>query len=160
VGVHWQEPQIISSDFALHDGTTVGIADGVDDQVTVWSNGSGEILISLQQSKVGELNVWSSPINVSKSPSDISVHPQITLGNDGISHVVWSENGDIWYNRCENNACDDPIMLSKRNQFCSSGFSDTYSDWPVIALAKDNINDCLAGKRGCRMLPGRQKRIG
>ena len=137
-GVHWQESQIISSDFALHDGTTVGIAAGVDDQVTGWSNGIGEILISLQQSKVDELNVWSSPINVSKSPSDISVHPQITLGNDGISHVVWSENGDIWYNRFENNVCDDPIMLSKRNQFCSSGFRDIYSDWPVIALAKDN----------------------
>lgn len=137
-GIHWQESQIISSDLPLQGGTTVGIAISVDDPVTVWSNGIGEILISFQHSRVDGLNVWSRPINVSKSPTNISVHPQVILGNDGTSHVVWSENGDIWYNQCENATCDDPIILSKRNQFCSSEIRGTNSDWPVIALSKDD----------------------
>ena len=137
-GVHWQDSQMISSDLYSQDGTNLGIATGGDDLVTVWSNGIGEILVTFQQSRTDELNIWSSPVNVSMSLLDKSIHPQVALGNDGTSHVVWSENGEIWYNRCEKKVCDDPIELTRGNQFCTSVSTDAHSDWPVIALSKDN----------------------
>ena len=67
----------------------------------------------------GDPQSGTVPLTVSKSPQEISQHPQVVLGNDGEAYVIWSENGEIWYNRCENGACGEPINLTNGEEKCA-----------------------------------------
>lgn len=137
VGVHWQESEMVSSDLLSQGGTAIGLAADPQDLVTTWSNGSGEILLTFQHYEADEITMWTSPINVSISPLVESIHPQVALGSDGEAHVVWSENNEIWYNRCNSNLCEDPVSLTRGNKACAPGSNLTQSDWPAIALYQD-----------------------
>src|SRR4030042_3305910 len=138
-GVHWRVSRMVSSDLLSPDGTAIGLAAGPQDLVIAWSNASGDILHAFQLSGEDELIIWSDPINVSNSPLAKSLHPQVALGSDGSTHVVWSENGEIWYNRCQNNSCENPVSLTRGNQTCTSGSTHSQSDWPAISLAQNSI---------------------
>ena len=134
--VHWQESRMMTSDLLPQGRTTLGLAVGPKDLVTTWSNGSGEILLTSQQPGADEIAIWNAPINVSMSPQVESIHPQVALGSDGDAHVVWSENGEIWYNHCQSNICDDPVSLTKGKQACAPDSTLAQSDLPAIALAQ------------------------
>ena len=136
-GVHWIESQLISNDIAPQDGTTVGLAVGPQIMATTWSNGSGEILLTFQRYTTEGSKTWSGPINVSKNPQAISKHPQVVLGKDDEAYVIWSENGDIRYNRCQNSSCGEPITLTKGGQACAMVTTTAQNDWPALALAED-----------------------
>ncbi len=136
-GVHWQESHVISADLANQEGTTLGLAAGSQIMAATWSNGVGEIVLAFQQSAAGGSTIWNGPITVSKSPQEISQHPQVVLGSDGVSNVIWSENGEIWYNRCQNSACGEPISLTKGKQACVPDSMTAQNDWPAVALNND-----------------------
>jgi MFS family permease len=129
-GIQWQESHQISADLSSQDGKFIGMASNPQELATTWSDSAGEILLATQQSTASDLTVWSGPINVSKSPQTESLHSQVALGENGTAHVVWSENGEIWYNQCQAGACATPVALTGGEQACSPG----QNDWPVIAL--------------------------
>ncbi len=136
-GVHWQESQVISTDISTQDGTTLGLAAGPQAMATTWSNSSGEIQLVFQQFTVEGFMISSVSFNVSKSSQEKSQHPQVALGNDGEAHVIWSANGEIWYNRCQNNSCEEPINLTRSKQACSIDSTKVQNDWPSLAIAED-----------------------
>jgi len=37
---------------------------------------------------------WSAPSRISDTPSDA---PQIVIDAQGVSHIVWVTNGDVYY---------------------------------------------------------------
>ncbi len=133
-GIHWQASHQISSDLLTNDGTALGLSAGPQGLVVTWSNSTGEILLASQKSGAEALTVWSGPVDVSKSPQTASLHSQAALGADGSAYVVWSESGEIWYNRCQGNACGDPVKLTGDDDVCSEGSTPAQNDWPVIAL--------------------------
>lgn len=133
-GIHWQASHQISSDLLSEGGNILGLAAGPKGLVTAWSNGAGEILLASQQSGAEDLTLWSGPLTVSSSPQVASLHSQVALGDDGSAYVVWSENGEVWYNRCQGNACGDPVRLTGDDQACSEDSMPAQNDWPVIAL--------------------------
>jgi hypothetical protein len=133
-GIHWQESQKVSSDISSSDETIIGLAVSSKEFVTSWSNSAGEILLAFQQSGAEDLTVLIGPVDVSKSPQAESLHSQAALGEDGLAHVVWVENGEIWYNRCQGNECGDPVRLTGDEQACPEGSSPAQNDWPVVAL--------------------------
>jgi phosphatidylserine/phosphatidylglycerophosphate/cardiolipin synthase-like enzyme len=137
-GVRWNASQLISSDLLSHGNPTVGIAAKENDLVAVWSNGIGEILIAYQNSSNSGQVIWSDPVNISKSPAEISVNPQVALGSDGTAYIVWSENGEILFSRCEKNECSIPTNLTLGNQFCKSSAINFQNNWPVVALARND----------------------
>ena len=136
-GVHWQESHVISTDVSAQDGTTLGLAAGPQAMVTTWSNDSGEILLAFRQSVEDGLTIWNGPITVSNSLQNASVHPQVALGLDGQAHVIWSEDGEIWYNRCQNSECEEPFSLTRGEQDCTTGSTQAQNDWPTLAIAED-----------------------
>jgi len=138
VGVSWQESKLVSSDLIRTDNTTIGLSVSSKDQIIVWSNESGEILFTNQQFNTDSQTIWGTPINVSTSPNNQSVHPQVALRSDGTAYIVWSENGDIWFNTCQKNRCEIPVNLTSRKPSCTFESTSTENDWPAIALAQDN----------------------
>jgi len=136
-GVHWLESHLISNDITSQDGATVGLAVGPQIMAATWPNGSGEILLAFQQSTVEGSMIWNGPINVSKNSQEKSQHPQVVLGNDGEAYVIWSENGEIWFNRCQNSSCGEPISLAADGQACATASTTAQNDWPAFALAED-----------------------
>jgi phosphatidylserine/phosphatidylglycerophosphate/cardiolipin synthase-like enzyme/MFS family permease len=137
-GVHWQASQKLSSDLPLADRTTIGLAAGPQGIAAAWSNISGEILLAYQQSDADGITKWSSPINVSMSSLAESIHPQVAIGSDGDTHIVWSENNEIWYNHCQSNKCEIPAILTRASLACAPGSSFAQNEWPAIALTREN----------------------
>jgi phosphatidylserine/phosphatidylglycerophosphate/cardiolipin synthase-like enzyme len=136
-GIHWLDSLMISNDISSQEGTTLGLA--VEPQVMAgtWSNGSGEILLAFQQTAVEGSIIWNAPIAVSKNSQGIAQHPQVALGNDGIAYVVWSGDGEIWFNRCQNSSCGEPINLTTGEKACTIDSSTAKNDWPAITLSED-----------------------
>lgn len=133
-GVHWQESQVISSDVSSQDGTTLGLAAGPQIMAATWSNGSRQIMLASQLSTAEGSMAWSGPVVVSINQRGTSKNPQLVLGKDGEAYVVWSENGEILYNRCQNGKCGVSVNLTKGGQACLVD-STSQNDWPVIAFA-------------------------
>jgi hypothetical protein len=135
-GVQWLDSHVISTDIAPRGGMTLGLAAGPQAMAATWSNGSGEILLAFQQSTLNGSIVWSGPTNVSQGQLGQSQHSQVVLGTAGAAYVVWSENDEIWYNRCTNSSCDKPINLTIGTQACGMGSSTAQNDWPALALTE------------------------
>ena len=136
-GIHWQEPHVISTDIATQDGTTLGMAVRSKILAATWSNGAGEIVLALKQSLEGSSAIWSGPIIVSNNPQKTALHPQVVLGIDGEANVIWSENGEIWYNTCQNSTCGESISITAGEQVCANDSKTGQNDWPAIAQAPD-----------------------
>jgi phosphatidylserine/phosphatidylglycerophosphate/cardiolipin synthase-like enzyme len=135
-GIHWLDSQVISTDIAPQEWTTLGLAAGPQVMAATWSNGSGEILLSYQQSTADGSTVWNVPINVSQDPKEPSRNPQLVLGTDGEAYIIWSDNGEIWYNHCQKSACGKPISLTIGTQSCATGSTTAQNDWPALALTE------------------------
>jgi hypothetical protein len=128
---------VVSTDVSAQDGTTLGLAVGPQAMVTTWPNDSGEILLAFRQSLGDGQTIWNGPVTVSNSLQNASFHPQVALGSDGQAHVIWSEDGEIWFNRCRNSACEEPFSLTRGEQGCTTGSTQAKNDWPTLAIAED-----------------------
>lgn len=135
-GVHWSLPHGVSTDISSSPGSIVGLAVGSQQITLTWPSSTDEILLASQHPGQNA-NLWSSPISVSKSLAGSSVHPQVALSPDGTAYVVWSDNGEVWYNQCQAASCGDPVSLSQGEGVCSQSTSQPQDDFPVIALNHD-----------------------
>ena len=139
VGVQWSEYSRVSTDLPLSDNLSVDLSVSPQDTTIVWQNEAGDILLAYQQTKTDGGVMWSDPSNVSMSPLRQSVHPQVALSSDGTAYIAWSENGDIWFNSCQKNNCENPVNLTSRKSGCITGSTNAENDWPAITLAEDGV---------------------
>jgi hypothetical protein len=103
--VGWQDPKIITDNIYPGEPTVMGLAYSQQTLATVWVDGSIEIqFASLPPDRISQIE-WSNPINISTRQGHESRHPHAVLGLDGYAHVVWSEEGKIWYSRCQTDGC-------------------------------------------------------
>jgi hypothetical protein len=153
IGVHWNAPYTFTRTrglraearqpdlFASQDGRLVLTwVQGVDDETAdilyafgAWDVASQEI-------------VWDDPSNLFSqaftSPVENVSEPQITLDHSGAAHLVWVENGQIFYSRCQSGECTPPAVLSNLADLaCAAAVQpDSRNDGPAIAIdAEDNL---------------------
>jgi phosphatidylserine/phosphatidylglycerophosphate/cardiolipin synthase-like enzyme/MFS family permease len=136
-GIQWQESRIISNDVSTKDGSSVDISANPSDTALTWSNSSGEIHMAFLQVPSEGSIILSGPYNVSQGSLQNSMHPQVVLGKEGEAYIIWSDSGEIWYNRCQGSTCQVPVNLTPAGQVCPTVTSPAQNDWPAIALQDD-----------------------
>jgi len=148
-GVHWLDSQELSRELAFTSVPAYSMsANGSGFANAVWVGGNvstTEILHATQdQGENGGVSQWLSPITVTSREGINHLHPEITTDSNGINHIVWTEQGDpsaetsdIFYSRCQGDACSEPIRLSDLNGLSCEGITNgdlsPQNDWPVIA---------------------------
>ena len=142
IGTHWSRPQAPKSNPLLTN--TLSHPD-------IHSSQGNELVIALSQASAsGTVDVFFTPIykndssdmiNVSNSPQR-SVAPKIASDRSGDRHIVWVEEidpgaADIFYNRCREGDCEDPIRLSDLSGLACTPqppADNSINDAPVIAV--------------------------
>jgi len=89
---------------------------------------------------------WSSPVNVSVSPSFTSDSPQLVADSAGTAHIVWQEEDndhaddyETLYSKCTAVSCAPPAILSD-GQVCSSFVGEWKAMYPSIGIdTNDNL---------------------
>ncbi len=151
IGVHWEEDSVLSRQLPSQELTAYSLsANGISLTSAVWVEENGGVSEIILSSKVGGDNgklEWGEPLSISSNPEARSIHPEVIIDKDGINHIVWTEqaNGaaDVYYSRCENESCSEPIRLSIIEGLVCEDIENGLSalnDWPVIAI---NKNDAL-----------------
>jgi len=153
-GVHWLEPEVVSRNLSHIDVSAYSLSanqNGLANAAWVVDNAEAtEIVFSTLMEQEGQHQTqWSSSIPASLSPGINSIHPEVTVDNNGIGHLVWtedtdlaSETSDVYYSRCEGDVCSQPVRLTNTNDITCKGNVDTNltskNDWPVIANDEAN----------------------
>ena len=150
VGVHWEDDIELSRQLAPQNLATYSVsANGNGLSNAVWVEeveGVLEVVLSIQIDREDGKTLWAEPYSVSSSPELNSIHPEITTDNNGINHVVWTEELDqateIYYSRCDGESCSEPLRLSSFGGVACEGLENgelsALNDWPVVALNDEN----------------------
>ncbi len=136
----WSLPRNLSQTEALSDWPALTV-DNAGRVHAVWADGPiGTREVYYSSNAAGS---WSSPVNVSSSPSVDSVFPDIAVDSSGGANIVWQDGyyGDpdieIRYTRCAGGACTPPVDLSNGN--CSSWPGDWQSWTPSVVYGDDGL---------------------
>lgn len=135
-GVYWLDTQTVSSTQNTPNDAAPDLAVSSAGALVVWSGGgepAGEIFYSYQQADSPNTS-WSEPLNISKSPQAESLQPQVAVSPDGAANIVWTEAGNIYFRKCIQGACSEPVDLSIAAQNCESDAVAREDDWPAIAI--------------------------
>ena len=136
----WSLPRNLSQTEALSDWPALTL-DNAGRVHAVWVEGPiGAREVYYSRNAAGS---WSSPVNVSSSPSVDSVFPDVAVDSSGGANIVWQDGyyGDpdieIRYTRCTGGACTPPVDLS--NGSCSYWPGDWQSWTPSIVYGDDGL---------------------
>jgi len=140
IGVHWSDPQVVSSAQTTMEGADISSLDG--SLAAVWE-ADGDVSLSLMKANNQTQQVWQSPINLSQTAGIDSSSPQVALDNDQRAHIVWSEESSednnsskILYRSCLDDQCSEIVTLSTdQSGDCASQTNTT----PAIALNGPDI---------------------
>lgn len=147
VGVHWENEEVLSRALAPDDQAAFSIsANPKGSTSVVWAEeiqGVSEILLSTQILADGG---WSSPIGTSNNTDFDAFHPEISLDENGVNHVVWSQDSEsgtnIYYGMCDEEGCNEPQLLSDLNGLTCPGEEilelSNSNDWPTVAINGEN----------------------
>jgi len=140
IGVHWSDPQVVSSAQTTMEGADISSLDG--SLAAVWG-ADGDVSLSLMKANNQTQPVWQSPINLSQTAGIDSSSPQVALDNNQRAHIVWSEESSednnsskILYRSCLGDQCSEAITLSSdQSGECASQINNT----PDIVLNGSDI---------------------
>jgi phosphatidylserine/phosphatidylglycerophosphate/cardiolipin synthase-like enzyme len=149
-GVHWEDGDILSNQLESTDqGGFSASASVKGDLGVAWSEdneGIATIFLATKLDDQPQEAIPGSKVQVSGAPEVGAKHPEVSLDEQGTSHVVWveesTEGADILYRRCEGNTCNEPIVLSNVTDgicegYTSSNLNGNY-DWPIVSTSSDN----------------------
>jgi hypothetical protein len=79
---------------------------------------------------------WTTPYNVSQTPSVSSRHPSVAFGPDGLVHMVWAElysssSADVKYVTYDGNAWSTPITLTDA--------ANHFIEFPYVVVSKSGM---------------------
>jgi len=134
IGVHWSDPQVLSSVQTTTEGADISSLNG--SLAAVWE-ADGDVSLSLMRANNQTQPVWQSPRNLSQTAGIDSSSPQVALDNDQRAHIVWSEESSkILYRSCLDDQCGETITLSSdQSGECASQINIT----PAIVLNGSDI---------------------
>lgn len=146
-GVSWQDAAQVPGALPQADAAPA-LATSPDGQVAIaWAQDSTDArevyLAFAPVDPSGALGSWSAPLDVSRTPQDSSLNPQIVNAGAGIWHLVWAEASladlpsQVYYSRCNQEACSTPVPISDISglQCADSDTPSRASDvQPVIAV--------------------------
>ena len=148
-GVQWEEGGILSRqlDTTKYPGYSAS-ASTSGDVAAVWVEedaGISNIYFSIQ-SQPGDKDIfWEESIRISTDSDADATHPEISVDDQGMSHVVWKQESggisDILYRSCAGGSCGEIVVLSNPvGSGCIDILPEDASleyDWPVISTAGD-----------------------
>lgn len=148
-GVHWEEGGVFSRQLFSENGTGYSASSsGRGDVAAVWSeenNGVSIIFLATQANPGDDKSTWKDPLQISLNAESNAIHPEVSVDEQGINHIVWTEEtsdgSNIIYRSCSGDNCGDLVVLSGLGGFiCEDSESVIQSiayDWPVISTGGD-----------------------
>jgi len=149
-GVHWEQGRVLSRQLvSTTDAGYSASASSSGDVAAVWSeddNGISRIFLATQTNSGNGENRWGDPLLVSINSEFNAIHPEVSVDEQGLSHIVWTEvtieGSNILYRSCDGETCSEPVVLSNLDETtCEEFITDDSSlayDWPVISSAGDD----------------------
>ena len=170
IGVHWSDPQVVSSSQTAMKDVDISSLDGL--LAAVWEE-DGDVFLSTSEITDQRQPTWSSPINLSGTAETASTSPQAVVDKNERIHIVWSEQTSesgsssmIFYRSCKDGQCTEAMDMpsdcaSQKNITPSIAANDTGvlviwgKDTDQLSYSAWNVDETPAsGSSGCFMLEG------
>ncbi len=148
-GVHWEEGQELSRQLlsANEAGYSASASRG-GDVAAVWSEeniGVSMIFLAAQTNPEDERSIWKDKLQISLNSESNAIHPEISVDDQGMNHIVWTEEtsdgSNIIYRSCNRDECGDLVILSGPGgsscEEIETANQSVIFDWPVISTAGD-----------------------
>ena len=148
-GVHWEAGEVLSHQLSLSEEAGYSIsASGGGDVTAAWSEeitGISSIFLASQTSSEDGSSTWGEPVLISTNLESNSTHPELSVDDQGTSHIVWTEEAiegsNIIYSSCDGQECSDPVIFSNPvDSICEGIVPENPNldyDWPVVSTAGD-----------------------
>jgi phosphatidylserine/phosphatidylglycerophosphate/cardiolipin synthase-like enzyme len=148
-GVHWEEGGILSRQLDAADDPSYSASGSTSgDVAAAWVEeeaGVSNVYQSIQSESGNGGIVWEDSILISTDSDTDASRPEISLDDQGMSHIVWKQESegisDILYRSCVDGSCGNIVVLSNpAGASCMDILPENASleyDWPVISTAGD-----------------------
>ena len=151
-GVAWEPVQTLATGPVAKDSEPAIAVDATGKTAVAWAQetaGAGDIFLAVGiPNTEGVVETWDAAINVSASITN-SMSPQLAVDSSGGWNIVWTETttadvADVFYSRCLEDACTQPIRLSDfTGVTCAETVTNADRAQALAAIAVDTADTVM-----------------